>query len=247
MSSMIHKFNPHDQELFEKISNIFTQDLQIYLSQFDFADTGRKSVFDELFEMSYYDNTVDYVFIDVDGAFLTIYNDLKNAIKKFHHSFGIHTIPAGEGMFHVAPEIEWIGSDAKILREEADVINSDAEALFSVMKRFIMNGKKRINMQNEKVTKQEVNIYGGIHGNSSIGDGNTMIYNGTDEYKQKIDSLMLEIQDSTLEDKNELLNEIKTCMDNNNKSAVMRTLGGLLTRGSETAGFVASIGAILSL
>jgi len=50
-----------------------------------------------------------------------------------------------------------------------------------------------------------------------------------------------------LVDKDIVINEIQSSVGKNDKPAVMRILGSLLTRGNEAAGFVASIGAILSL
>ncbi len=147
---MIQKFNFHDQSLFEKISGIFSQDLQIYLSEFDFANTGHTRVLDELFETTHYSDTLDYTFIDIDDDFLEVYINLKQSMNIFQNIFVKHTTPTGNGMFQVASQKDWDFGDHKRYREEANAINTSAAVLFEVMQKFIIAGKKRIFMEDQR-------------------------------------------------------------------------------------------------
>lgn len=156
---MLKKFHSHDQSLFEKISKLFSQDVQMYLSDFDFANTGHTSVLDGLFEMDAYANTIDYQFIDADDEFLNIYINLKVTLKKFLHTFAINTTPTGNKMFQVASQKDWDLGDSKQYREEADEINAAAAILFESMKLFVMNGKKRIYIKDVGVHKKMNETY----------------------------------------------------------------------------------------
>jgi len=240
-------FNNHDKELFLKLSNIFTSDIQINLNEFDFANTGRMSMIKPFFEISYYIDTSDYEFIDIDEDFLKIYSDLGSLIKKFVHIFSINTMSTGNEMFHVAPANEWETSDAIELRKEANEINSAAENLYNKIRDFIREGKKRISMESKTSSSNTINVHGGVV-NASIGDGNILVNNNTQsEYNQKLDILINEILGSSINDKQAIVNQITEAKTSEDKNSIMKILGGLLTRGAETASFAASIGSILSL
>jgi hypothetical protein len=239
-------FESHDKELFIKISNIFTSDVQIYLKDFDFANTGRMSMINPFFELNHYINTSDYEFINIDEDFFKIYTELIESIKNFVITFSLNTTPTGNEMFQVAPSNEWYGSESDRLRQEANEINHTAEDLHSKIRNFTLGGKKRINMNNDTSSSNIITVHGGVV-NASIGNSNTLTNNTQSEYNQKLDILINKILESSMQDKQEIAHQITQAKTFEDKGTVMKILGGLLTRGAETAGLVASIGSILSL
>lgn len=152
---MIIKFNSNDKQLFKNISNVFTRDLQIFLLDFDFANTGQAAVLEKLFEFQYYMNTIEYDFVDIDSSFNHIYLSFKKSITKFLYTFSIYTTPTGDKMFQVASQKKWELGDYKRYREEADKINKSARELYNALKMFILEGKKRTMTQN--LEQDEIN------------------------------------------------------------------------------------------
>lgn len=135
------KFNHHDQESFEKILMLFTPELQNFLTEFDFAQTGQSKVLDGLFELYYIKK---YEFVDVDEEFYAIFSSLEEKIAYFVSLFSHFTTPLENGMFHIASEQEWKMGATQKYTEEANQISDAARAIFDVMKIFVVEGKKRM-------------------------------------------------------------------------------------------------------
>jgi len=239
-------FNPYNKALFEKISDVFTSDIQKYLNDFDFAATGRMNMINPIFEFAYYMDTSDYEFVNIDDMFLEKYFKLQSSVRDFVQVFSKYTVPTGHEMFHVAPSNEWIGENAKRFRTEADEINKAAEDLHSKIREFIREGIRRISMENRNATTNAINVYGGSV-NASIGDGNVLTNNIQNEYQERLNTLIREISESSLSDKHVIVDQINNAKNDENREGVLKILGGLLSRGNEAAGFAASIGTILSM
>ena len=101
-------------------------------------------------------------------------------------------------------------------------------------------------MANDNASPNIINVHGGVV-NASIGNDNTLTNNTQSEYNQKLDILINEILESSIQDREEIVNQINNAKSSEDKGSVMNILGGLLSRGAETAGLVASIGSVLSL
>jgi len=241
-------FNKHDEEVFKKISEVFSADMQSYLADFDFSYTGRMSYIDPVFSLEHYINTSDYEFISIDTNFVNIYSDLKVSMKNFLNIFSINTSRTGNDMFHVAPSNEFeYGDNVERFKKEADEINVEAKNLYNTIRKFILEGKKRIDMSSKESSTNTTNVYGDV-GNVSTGDGNTLINtNAQTEYDEKLDVLIAQILESSMQDKEQIVKEINTAKESQDKNTIMRILGGLLNRGAEAAGFIASIASIMSL
>jgi len=243
----MQEFMKHDQELFNKISIIFTLDLQMQLKDFDYGNIGNANILSPLFEMNHYKGSIDFTFINIDQDFSKNYADLQAYITEFINKFSTYTTPYGNGRFHVAPEAEWDIGDYDRYRGEADEINLAARQLYNILKSFIISGKKRMRMRDEKAVQNEVHYHAPIHGNASVGNGNTIINSHNAEYDQKVKALIQEIRESTLHDRAEILHQIDVTHQTGNKEGTLKILGGLLSRGNEAASFIASIGSVLAL
>ncbi|WP_294967119.1 hypothetical protein [Sulfurimonas sp.] len=101
-------------------------------------------------------------------------------------------------------------------------------------------------MNGENSLSNTINIHGGTV-NASIGNGNTLTTNTQSEYNQKLDILIKKIIESSIHDKQEIVNQITVAKTSEHKESIMKILGGLLTRGAETVGLAAGIGSILAL
>lgn len=116
-------------------------------------------------------------------------------------------------------------------------------------------GDENMSFSNEEKSKAQKNIHienlygvlGNIDslGNLSTGDynQNTMTINNT--LNTKIDTLIEKIEELSLSDKKEIIDEINE--NRENKEALTKTLGNLITKGSEVATIIPTIGELLGL
>jgi len=102
-------------------------------------------------------------------------------------------------------------------------------------KEYIKMEKTEINY-NTNVSVGRDNI-----GNIVTGDNNT----ATSEYELKFNSLVEAISNSSINDKDSIIKELKSYKED--KKSIQRFLGNLLTRGAEVTSIAASAGALLGL
>ncbi|WP_148154677.1 hypothetical protein [Sulfurovum sp. NBC37-1] len=107
---------------------------------------------------------------------------------------------------------------------------------------FIENNDKK---EYHKIEKTEIHNNLSIETNHGIAvAGNDNIINSS-EFNQKFTQLMQGIQNSSIENKNQIINELNEHKDD--KVALQSYLGTLLTRGAEVAAIVPAIGTLLGM
>lgn len=137
------KLSNYDQELFEEILTFFTSELENYMSEFDFVQTGQSGVLDGLFEFYYIKK---YEFADIDENFYMHFSRLEEKIECFVSIFSHFTTPLENGMFCIASTQEWKTGATEKYRQEANQINDAARAIYDAMITFKNEGKKRMAM-----------------------------------------------------------------------------------------------------
>ncbi len=96
-----------------------------------------------------------------------------------------------------------------------------------------------------KIEKTEINNSVNIHTNHGIAvSGNDNIINNA-EFNQKFTQLIQELESSSIENKNQIIQDLNEKKDN--KLGLQSYLGTLLTRGAEVATVVPAIAALLGL
>ena len=116
-------------------------------------------------------------------------------------------------------------------------------------------GDENMSFSNEEKDKAQKNIHienfngvmGDIEniGNVSTGDYNQNTTTINNTLNTKIDTLIEQIEKSSLSDKKEIIYEINE--NRENKEALAKTLGNLITKGSEVATILPAIGELLGL
>jgi len=116
-------------------------------------------------------------------------------------------------------------------------------------------GDEKMSFTNEEQEKAQKNIHienfngvmGNIEniGNVSSGDYNQNIATINNTLNTKIDTIIEQIEKLSLSDKKEIIDEINE--NRENKEALTKTLGKLITKGSEVASILPAIGELLGL
>ena len=109
---------------------------------------------------------------------------------------------------------------------------------------FIENndGKQYSKIEKVEVANHtHINVGQTNNGNIIVGNNNTI----NSEFNQKFDNLVQAIQQSNLQDKENILRELNGCK--NDETALKKFMGTLLGRGAEVASITSAIGVMLSL
>ena len=239
----IDKFSNEDEKTFNKIYEIFNQDLQKELQYNDFLQITYSQNFEPLLIFNSNKDTLDYCFLNIDHEFEGYYNDLKLSIDAFCYKLLIYSISDGKTIRVDTKSSPWTQENSDRFRKEADYINVEARKLHKALVAFVLNGKKRLREKNMQNTIIDNNT-GSINIVNSAGNDNIVTMNSNNICLQKIQNLIQELEKSDLEDKQDLIAELKLCKDDSSK--INKFLAKLLTRGSEIGSLMSSIIELLS-
>jgi len=104
------------------------------------------------------------------------------------------------------------------------------------------DGKQYSKIERVEVANHtHINVGHTNNGNIVVGNNNTI----TSEFNQKFNGLVKSIQESNLQDKENILRELH--IRKNDETALKQFMGTLLSRGAEVASITSAIGALLSL
>ena len=243
---MEEKFNDIDLALFNKVNQLFNENV-IYILKNEDLRMFKCAYLDDVFSFSIQKDDPNNKFVCNNTNFIDIYEKLLLDIIDFRKVVECNTTPRNDNPKFVqvcsSSELDCgRQEDKERYLEEIKELNFKATNLFDSYTKFNLKGKKMIK---DKTSETKIFYNGDIH-NSQISNGNNNTLNYTNtEYDEKINDLLKKIDESDLEDKSDIVSEINNKKED--EKELNKFLGSLLTRGSEVTSIVAAIGTILSL
>lgn len=135
------EFREVDKKTYAKIKEFFNENMQYFLSRFNFADNYfTDEVLDPLYKLNELCCDPEYEFLDSDLEMLKL--NLNETVVEFVHNLAINTFPCGSKMFSVPSE--WVDEQPERFEQVVKLLNDNASRVWEKYVDFIKVAKRKL-------------------------------------------------------------------------------------------------------